>query len=126
MEKFFKKRANTETSRYDKFKAPLSNLQTTAINITLNIHQPRGEKRIEADKRDSNRKSSAQALMNTSTAKEKIPDTDSRFPSPAIDDTNVRDNRCQRKRKKIAKNSIAETSIDKNASLDFQEIYRDL
>ena len=65
-------------------------------------------------------------LMNTSTSKEKILDTDSRFPSPAIDERIVTDNRCQRKRKKIAKNSIAKTSIGKNASLDFQELYRDL
>ena len=82
-------------------KAPWSNLQTTVINITSNIDQPPDEKRIEAEKRDSNRKSSAQALMNTSIPKEKIPDTDSRFPSAAIDDWNVTDNRCQRKRKKI-------------------------
>ena len=78
------------------------------------------------EKRDSNEKSSAQALMNTSTSKEKILDTDSRFPSPAIDERIVTDNRCQRKRKKIAKNSTAKTSIGKNASLDFQELYRDL
>ena len=44
----------------------------------------------------------------------------------AIDDRNVTDNRSQRKRKKLAKSSIAATSIGKNASVDFQEIYRDL
>ena len=64
--------------------------------------------------------------MNTSTAKEQIPDTDSRFSLLAIDDRNVTDNRSQKKRKKLAKSSIAETSIGKNASVDFQEIYRDL
>ena len=35
-----------------------------------NVEQPTGEKRIEAEKRDSNRKSYAQVLMNTSTAKD--------------------------------------------------------
>ena len=107
-------------------KAPLSNLQTTAVSITLNVEQPPGEKRIEGEKRDSKRKSYAQVLMNTSTAKDQIPDTDSRFSLLAIDDRNVTDNRSQKKRKKLAKSSIAETSIGKNASVDFQEIYRDL
>ena len=67
-----------------------------------NVEQPTGEKRIEAEKRyaKKQRKSYAQVLMNTSTAKEKIPDTDSRFSSLAIHDRNVTDNRCQRKRKK--------------------------
>ena len=64
--------------------------------------------------------------MNTSTAMEQIPDTNSRFSLLAIDDSNVTDNRSQRKRKKLAKNSIAETLIGKNTSVDFQEIYRDL
>ena len=58
-------------------KVPLSNLQVTALNITLIVEQPPGEKRTEAEKRDSNRQSYAQVLMNTSTAKERIPDTDS-------------------------------------------------
>ena len=31
-------------------KAPLSNLQTTAVSITLNVEQPPGEKRIEGEK----------------------------------------------------------------------------
>ena len=48
-------------------KAPLSNLQTT-VNITSNIEQPPGNKRIEAKKSDSNRNSYAKVLMNTSTA----------------------------------------------------------
>ena len=43
----------------------------------------------------------------------------------AIDDRNVTDNRSQRKRKKLVKSSIAETSIGKNASVDLQEIYHD-
>ena len=64
--------------------------------------------------------------MNTSTAKEGIPDTDSRFSLLAIDDRNVTDNRSQRKRKKLVKSSIVETSIGKNASVDLQEIYHDL
>ena len=51
-------------------KAPFSNLQTTAVNIMSNVEQTTGEKRIEAEKRDSNRKSYAQVLMNTSTAKD--------------------------------------------------------
>ena len=104
----------------------MSNLHTTAVNITSNVEQPPGEKRIEAEKRDSNRKSYAQVLMNTSTAKEQIPDTDSRISSLAVDDRNVTDNRSQRKRKKLAKSSIAETLIGKNALVDLQEIYRDL
>ena len=64
--------------------------------------------------------------MNTSTATVQIPDTNSRFSLLAIDDRNVTDNRSQRKRKKYAESSIAETSISKNTSVDFQEIYRDL
>ena len=64
--------------------------------------------------------------MKTSTATEQIPDSNSRFSLLAIDDRNVRDNRSQRKKKKLAKSSVAETSIGKNASVDFQEIYRDL
>ena len=84
-------------------KAPLSNLQTTAVSITLNVEQPPGEKRIEGEKRDSKRKSYAQVLMNTSTAKEQIPDTDSRFSSLAIDDRNVTDNRSQKKWKNLLK-----------------------
>ena len=64
--------------------------------------------------------------MNTPTAKEQISDSDSRFSSLAIDDRYVTDNRCQRTRKKLAKSGIAETSIGKNASVDLQEIYRDL
>ena len=64
--------------------------------------------------------------MNTSTAKEQIPDTDSRISLLAVDDRNVTDNRSQRKRKKLAKSSIAETLIGKNALVDLQEIYRDL
>ena len=88
-----------------------------------NAEQPPGEKRIEAEKRDSNRKSYVQVLMKTSTTTEQIPDTNSRFSSLAIDGRN---DRCQRKTIKLAKSSIAETSIGKNASVDFQEIYRDL
>ena len=64
--------------------------------------------------------------MNTSTTKEQIPATDFRFSSLFIDDRNVTENRSQRKRKKLAKGSIAETSIGKNASVDLQKIYRDL
>ena len=64
--------------------------------------------------------------MNTSTATEQIPDSNSRFSLLAIDDRNVRDNRSQREKKKLAKSSVAETSIGKNASVDFQEIYHDL
>ena len=61
--------------------------------------------------------------MNISTAKEQIPDTDSRFSSLAIDNRNVTDNHYQRKK---AKSSLAETSTGKNASVDLQEIYHDL
>ena len=64
--------------------------------------------------------------MNTSTTKEQISDSDSRFSSLAIDDRYITDNRSQRTRKKLAKSRIAETSIGKNASVDLQEIYRDL
>ena len=109
----------TETSILINLKAPLSNLLTAAVNITSNVEQPPGEKRIEAEKRDSNRKSYVQVLMNTSTAKEKIADTDSQISSLAIDDRNATDNRYQRKTKKLAKSSIAKTSIGKNASVDF-------
>ena len=101
MEKFKKRKQTQKPAEMTNLKAPFSNLQTTAVNIMSNVEQPTGEKRIEAEKRDSNRKSYAQVLMNTSTAKEKIPDTDSRFSSLAIHDRNVTDNRCQRKRKKI-------------------------
>ena len=75
-------------------KAPLSNLQTTAVNITSNVEQPPVEKRIKTEKRDSNRKSSVQVLM---TATEQIPDTDLWFSLLAIDDRNVTHNRSQRK-----------------------------
>ena len=109
----------TETSILINLKAPLSNLLTAAVNITSNVEQPPGEKRIEAEKRDSNRKSYVQVLMNTSTAKEKIADTDCQISSLAIDDRNATDNRYQRKTKKLAKSSIAKTSIGKNASVDF-------
>ena len=109
----------TETSILINLKAPLSNLLTAAVNITSNVEQPPGEKRIEAEKRDSNRKSYVQVLLNTSTAKEKIADTDSQISSLAIDDRNATDNRYQRKTKKLAKSSIAKTSIGKNASVDF-------
>ena len=51
MGKFLKKRENTETSRDNKFKSLLSNLQTTVVNITSNVEQPPGEKRIKAEKR---------------------------------------------------------------------------
>ena len=109
----------TETSILINLKAPLSNLLTAAVNITSNVEQPPGEKRIEAEKRDSNRKSYVQVLMNTSTAKEKIADTDCQISSLAIDDRNAADNCYQRKTKKLAKSSIAKTSIGKNASVDF-------
>ena len=105
----------TETSILINLKAPLSNLLTAAVNITSNVEQPPGEKRIEAEKRDSNRKSYVQVLMNTSTAKEKIADTDCQISSLAIDDRNATDNCYQRK----TKSSIAKTSIGKNASVDF-------
>ena len=82
----------TETSILINLKAPLSNLLTAAVNITSNVEQPPGEKRIEAEKRDSNRKSYVQVLMNTSTAKEKIADTDCQISSLAIDDRNATDN----------------------------------
>ena len=55
-----------------------------------------------------------------------ISDTDSEFSSLAIDDKNVTDNRSQGKRKKLAKNSVVETSIGKNVSVNLQEIYHDL
>ena len=109
----------TETSILINLKAPLSNLLTAAVNITSNVEQPPREKRIEAEKRDSNRKSYVQVLMNTSTAKEKIADTDCQISSLAIDDRNATDNCYQRKTKKLAKSSIAKTSIGKNASVDF-------
>ena len=67
------------------------------------LSNPPGEKIIKAEERDSNRKSYAQVLMNTSTAKEQIPDPDSRFSSLVIDDRNVTDNRSQRKRKNLLK-----------------------
>ena len=64
--------------------------------------------------------------MYKSTAKWQIPGTDSRFSWLAIDHRIVTENRSQRKRKKLDKSSIAETSIGKNASVNLQEIYRDL
>ena len=98
----------TETSILINLKAPLSNLLTAAVNITSNVEQPPGEKRIEAEKRDSNRKSYVQVLMNTSTAKEKIADTDCQISSLAIDDRNATDNCYQRKTKKLAKSKNLE------------------
>lgn len=44
----------------------------------------------------------------------------------AIDDRNVTDNRSQNEKEKLGKNTIAETLIGKNASVDLQEMYRDL
>ena len=44
---------------------------------------------MEPKKEDSNRKSYAQVLMDTSTAQEQIPDMDSRFSSLVRDDRNV-------------------------------------
>ena len=67
-------------------KVPLFNLQTTVVNNTSNVEQRPGEKRIGAEKRDSNRMSYAQILMNTSTTKEEISDSDSRFSTLAIDE----------------------------------------
>ena len=75
-------------------KAPLSNLQATAVNIMSTVEQPPGKKRIEAEKQDSNRKSYGQVLMNTSTATEEILDTDFQFSLLAINDRNVTDNCC--------------------------------
>ena len=123
MAKIKKREQKQEQVEIINVKAPLSNLQTTAVNITSNVEQPPVEKRIKTEKRDSNRKSSAQVLM---TATEQIPDTDLWFSLLVIDDRNVTHNRSQRKRKKLAKSSIAKTLIGKNASVDYQEIYRDL
>ena len=58
------------------------------------VEQPPGKKRIEAEKQDSNRKSYAQVLVNTSTATKEILDTNSQFSLLAINDRNVTDNRC--------------------------------
>ena len=44
----------------------------------------------------------------------------------AIDDRNVTDNRSQNEKEKLGKSTIAETLIGKNASVDLQELYRDL
>ena len=92
-EKFLKREQTQEQVEKINLKVPLSNLQKTTVNITSNIEQPPGEKRIEAEKRDFNRKSYAQVLMNKSAATEQIPDTNSRFSLLAIDDRNVTDNR---------------------------------
>ena len=78
-EKFKKREQTQEQVEIINLKVPLSNLQKTAVNITSNVEQPPGEKRIKAEKRDSNRKSYEQVLMNTSTATERISDTNSRF-----------------------------------------------
>ena len=77
--KFLKRKQTQEQEEIINLKVPISNLQTTAVNITSNVEQPPGEKRIKAEKRDSNRKSYEQVLMNTSTATERISDTNSRF-----------------------------------------------
>ena len=118
-EKFLKREQTQELVEIINLEVLLSNLKTTAVNITSNVEQPPGEKRIEAEKRDSNRKSYVQVLMNTSTVTEQIPDTNSRFSLLAIDDKNVTDNRSQRKRKKLAESSIVKTLVGKNASVDF-------
>ena len=83
-------------------------------------------KKIKVEKWNSNRKSYAHVLRNTSTAKKRIPNADSRFLLLGIDDKNVTDNRSQKEKKKLGKSSIAETLIGKNASVDLQEMYRDL
>ena len=46
-----KKREQTQKqAEITNLKAPLSNLQTTAVSITSNVEQPPGEKRIEGEK----------------------------------------------------------------------------